>query len=117
MSTHLDSPGARMAMIADGLRPAFTTLRRVAMLMLVASAPSMAYGESAGRELDGAPIDALKRAYLFCSRAAVEGRLDTGAIMQCSVVYEELKRRAFDGDFDKLIAWSKAQSPAREIEE
>jgi hypothetical protein len=32
--------------------------------------------------------------------------------MKCSVVYEELKQRAFGGDFHKLLAWSKAQPPA-----
>jgi hypothetical protein len=51
--------------------------------------------------------------YLACDHAAMQGRLDSGAIAQCSVLYEELKRRAFDGDFDKLLAWSRNQAIAK----
>jgi hypothetical protein len=32
--------------------------------------------------------------------------METGAIMMCSVIYEELKHRAFDGDFPRLKAWA-----------
>jgi hypothetical protein len=35
--------------------------------------------------------------------------MPTGSVAACSVVYEELKRRAFDGDFDRFLAWSRAQ--------
>ena len=51
-------------------------------------------------------VERLKSAYLECERAAVDGRLATGEIMLCSVLYEELKRRAFDGDFPRLKAWA-----------
>lgn len=62
-------------------------------------------------------VEELKRAYLSCSDAALGGRLNNGGIQQCSVVYEELKQRAFDGDFERLLAWSKGQpaaDPARQ---
>jgi hypothetical protein len=52
------------------------------------------------------PIDILKTVYLECERAAVGGALGSSEVMQCSVVYEELKRRAFGGDFRRLKAWS-----------
>jgi hypothetical protein len=52
------------------------------------------------------PIERLKRAYLECERAAVNGRLATDEIMLCSVLYQELKQRAFDGDFQRLKAWA-----------
>ncbi|HEX2198987.1 MAG TPA: hypothetical protein VHG88_10250 [Burkholderiales bacterium] len=54
------------------------------------------------------PIEELKNVYLSCNQAASDGRLDTAHIMYCSMVYEELKRRAFEGDFDRLLAWSRA---------
>ena len=79
--------------------------------MLVALATSMAYGQSPNGDLKDASIDELKSAYLSCSGAAVSGRLNTGGITQCSVVYEELKQRAFGGDFAKLLDWSKAHPP------
>ena len=55
------------------------------------------------------PIGELKRTYLECERAAVAGGLGGGDTMRCSVVYEELKRRAFGNDFRLLKAWSDSQ--------
>jgi hypothetical protein len=54
-------------------------------------------------------VDELKRAYLWCDRAAANGRLRAAEIAQCSVFYEDLKRRAFDGDFERLLAWSRTR--------
>jgi hypothetical protein len=48
----------------------------------------------------------LRAAYLACERAAVAERMETGGVMECSVIYEELKRRVFGGDFGRLRAWS-----------
>jgi hypothetical protein len=59
------------------------------------------------------PVDELKRVYLSCSDAALDRRLGNGGIQYCSMIYEELKRRAFDGDFERLLAWSRAQPDAQ----
>jgi hypothetical protein len=40
----------------------------------------------------------------------MRGLLGGAEVKACSVFYEELKKRAFDGDFDKLLAWSRAQN-------
>lgn len=56
--------------------------------------------------------EALKRAYLACDRASVAGPMDTGEVWRCSAIYEALKQRVFDGDFERLRAWSKRQ-PSR----
>ncbi|HSG40563.1 MAG TPA: hypothetical protein VLE27_13055 [Thermoanaerobaculia bacterium] len=48
----------------------------------------------------------LRAAYLACERAATAERMDTGGVMECSAIYEELKRRVFGGDFGRLRAWS-----------
>ena len=104
------APVARGAMVTDACRRAVTTL-----VWLVALATPLAHGQTSGGKQRVIPIDELKGAYLACNRAATNGRLNTGGIMKCSVVYEALKLRAFGGDFHKLLAWSKAQPPARVI--
>jgi hypothetical protein len=58
------------------------------------------------RSEDMTQIAELKEAYLSCERRAMENDLDTVEIMRCSVIYEDLKERAFSGDFRKLKAWS-----------
>ena len=52
------------------------------------------------------PIETQKTAYLECERAALNARLAAGEIMLCSVIYEEVKQRAFGGDFGRLKAWA-----------
>lgn len=49
--------------------------------------------------------DVLKHEYLKCDRAATEARLDTDSAARCSFVYEALRERVFNGDFDALLAW------------
>jgi hypothetical protein len=80
--------------------------------LLAALATPLAYGQSPGA-LKDLSIDELKRVYLGCDSAAIGGQLSKSEIMLCSVVYEELKQRAFGGDFDKLLAWSRAQPSAQ----
>ena len=82
-------------------------------LTLAALLASAAHGSN-GEQID-ASVDALKREYLACDRSAMSGQLSSGGIMHCSIVYEELKRRAFGGDFDKLLVWSNSQQPASQI--
>jgi len=110
MSTGLVCSVVRAAMVADALRRTVT-----ALVWLVALTTPLAHSQTYGGKQRVIPIDELKGAYLACNRAAIRGRLNTGGIMKCSVVYEALKQRAFDGDFHKLLAWSKAQPPARVI--
>ncbi|MEO1196599.1 MAG: hypothetical protein AAFX45_10540 [Pseudomonadota bacterium] len=50
-------------------------------------------------------VDSLKRRYLDCEVAAQSGSLDGAGIAACSVIYEDLKRVAFDGSFHDLRAW------------
>lgn len=58
----------------------------------------------------GASVEELKTLYLQCDRAALADRLSGADAMLCSAVYEALKHRAFDGDFDKLLVWSRASA-------
>jgi len=77
-----------------------------ALLWLVAAGTA---GQAQRSDLKDTPTEALKRLYLSCHREATRARMDREVIMQCSVVYEELKRRAFQGDFEKLNHWARSQ--------
>jgi hypothetical protein len=112
MSIDPVEPGACAAFAAVALR---RTLAVVSWS--VALAMPMAHGQTPSQELRVAATDGLKNAYLSCHRAAIDGGLDTVAIMQCSVLYEELKRVAFGGDFEKLLAWADAQLSVRKMGE
>jgi hypothetical protein len=57
---------------------------------------------------DAATIEQLKRAYLQCEHHATKGLLSQGDAALCSSVHEALKARAFDGDFDRMLAWWKS---------
>ena len=62
--------------------------------------------------LSAVAVDQLKRAYLHCDMLATQGLLDFGVIATCSMVSEELKHRAFGGDFGQLLAWWQAEKHA-----
>lgn len=103
------SSGAHAAMLVRLFCRAAAGAAAVFALGLPAEGALAAQGQAADSELKDVSVDELKRLYLSCDRAASEARLNTTGIMRCSVVYEELKLRAFGGDYDKLRAWSKAQ--------
>jgi len=98
---------------AESTRRVLALAVGLALAAPVASTAPAAHAESRAPALEDLRIDELKRVYLSCNSAALRGRLDTAAVRQCSVVYEALKRRAFGGDFLKLLAWSRAQPAAR----
>ena len=50
-------------------------------------------------------IHELKAVYLGCEQSAAAGRLNAGDLMYCSLVYEELKEKAFAGDFLRIKSW------------
>lgn len=84
--------------------------RLAVFVALVSLIPATAVGSRSSEVLrNDVKVDVLKEIYLNCERAAVRGDLDTGAIMRCSEVYEDLKRRAFGNDFKRLKAWADAQ--------
>ncbi|VTU38982.1 hypothetical protein [Variovorax sp. RA8] len=57
-------------------------------------------------------VRSMKAAYLRCERAATERLLGMGEAANCSVIYEELLRVGFGGDFKRLIAWWHAERVA-----
>ena len=51
---------------------------------------------------------ALKAAYLECEREALTRPMAAGRIAECSELYEALKARVFDGDWQRLRRWTEA---------
>jgi hypothetical protein len=55
------------------------------------------------------PPARLQAEFLKCERLASTTLLDFGSAAQCSMVYEALKVRVFDGDFRRLDDWRRQQ--------
>jgi hypothetical protein len=83
-------------------------LRAIALTTAVFSAACAGSGLSA--EIT---VDELKSDYLTCEGASAVARQGDGEIMRCSMVYEELKRRGFDGDSRRLRTWHRATKSRR----
>ncbi len=58
-------------------------------------------------------VPSLKAAYLRCERAATEHLLGAVDAANCSVIFEELLKLGFDGDFKRLLAWWHAERVAQ----
>lgn len=81
--------------------------------LVAALGAPVASGQTRNEDISSASIDELKRFYLACDRASMRGRLAGTEVMHCSLVYEELKRRAFGGDFERFLAWSRGNPSVR----
>ena len=55
----------------------------------------------------------MKEVYARCSQAVIERRLDGGEAMTCSIGYDVLLKKHFAGNFDLLLAWSRARGSGR----
>ena len=84
-------------------------------LFLAASLAFGAHANTDSHEPVERPVDALKRLYLVCDRAAMNGTLNAGGAAFCSTIYEDLKRRVFGGDFEKLTQWAKTQQAMQNV--
>ena len=51
------------------------------------------------------PVATLERVVLQCDGQAATRLLDVGEAVGCSMALDTLLRRAFDGDFARLLAW------------
>jgi hypothetical protein len=90
------------------------SLLRLAMFGTLSISPLAALAEPDRSHIRHLSIDALKAIYLACNDGVMNGRLATGSVAACSVVYEELKERGFGGDFDRFLAWSRSQPSAKQ---
>ena len=82
------------------------SLVAMAQMAPLAICASMAFAQAATTsDLPAAPIDELKHVYLACDLAASRQLLDAATAAHCSYVSEALLKRAFDGNFELLLAW------------
>jgi hypothetical protein len=59
------------------------------------------------------PVERLEAAYLACDHVSSQRPLLPDESQLCLEVAEALKVRHFDGDFDRLIAWWRAEKQQR----
>jgi hypothetical protein len=74
--------------------------------------PTMEHGVPSGSlraRLEAMPETDVKAFYARCSDASSERRLDGGEAMACSIGYEVLLQKHFNGDFEGLLSWSRRQ--------
>lgn len=57
-------------------------------------------------------VHRLKSAYLRCEQSAAERMLGVGEAADCSLLHELLLRLGFGGDFQRLLAWWRAERAA-----
>ena len=58
-----------------------------------------------GGACDAVPLEQLKSSYLVCDQVMSRQRVEPLLAQRCAEIGEALKQRAFDGDFERLIAW------------
>lgn len=81
-------------------------IHRIAVLGVLCA--SVALQQASANELHrigSMPIEELKGVYLGCEQAATASRLAGNDVMYCSLVYEQLKQKAFGGEFRLIRAW------------
>lgn len=74
---------------------------RVVALLLV----PVVVAHAAEPAVEPAGVERLKQDYLACAQSAQTRRLTHPEAAACSQVAEQLLRRAFDGDLDRLLDW------------
>ena len=82
------------------------------VLAPLALSASMAFAQPGTGDFASTPVHEFKQAYLACEHAASRDRLDFGTAAVCSLIGEELLKRAFDGSFERLLAWWRANKDA-----
>lgn len=59
--------------------------------------------------LDAVSIEWLKATYLACDRITRAQRVPAAIAERCGEIADQLRLRAFGGDFERLIAWWEAE--------
>ena len=75
----------------------------VAITLAFVATPAI--GDDRPSAIGAQSVDRLKALYLGCEQAASSGSLTGGGVMSCSMVYETLKEKAFEGEFRQIRSW------------
>jgi hypothetical protein len=84
-------------------------MRPLALTLALAAVSTASSGQPDRSELAAVALADLRLMYLHCDRRAAQTLLGAAEAGHCSLVAEELKQRGFGGDFDRLLAWWRAQ--------
>jgi hypothetical protein len=84
-----------------------TAFRASAIALVLAMLQSAGADERS--HISAMSIAQLKDLYVGCEQAAMASKLSGGDVMYCSLVYEELKQKAFEGDFGRIRSWRDRQ--------
>jgi hypothetical protein len=74
-------------------------------LLALAVTAALPLGAIASEVAGAGDVEELKRRYLACDREATRRRLSPSEMQTCSLVAEDLLRRGFEGDFERLLSW------------
>ena len=74
-------------------------------LSFLACASMLGHARPTEPRLMEMPVEELKQMYLDCDQLASASMLGFSMAIECSMVSEELLRRAFDGSFEQLMQW------------
>ncbi len=106
---------------STGHRP---TSPRFAAALALAIALNITWGSAASAQgCEGTPTPPvvpsqatsdLEKAYWACDHATTHQAFDRATAMTCSVIYEELKAKKFNGDFCRMLAWWRQQRDVRQ---
>ena len=87
-------------------------------LLALTAMPTVAYAQSTGtgtQERANMSVAELERDFWICDYAATTGPIDQSMAAPCSVVFEVLKARKFDGDFTAMLVWWRQHKAARHL--
>jgi hypothetical protein len=85
-----------------------TTMNR--LLIALIALPFAAVAQTPIADL---PVERLKAAYLACDHVSSQRPLMQDEAQLCVEIADALKMRHFDGDFNRLIAWWRAEKQQR----
>ena len=73
------------------------------------SVPAEPREEQAAAQARLPSVAALKSEYIQCEQLSSQRRLSMHGAAYCSAVAEQLLKRGFEGDLDRLLAWWRAE--------
>jgi len=82
---------------------------RMLPALILLSAASASAGPPDRSHLASVSVETLKLAYMECDRGATSALLGSAEAANCSQIHEDLKERAFGGDYGRLLAWWHAE--------
>ena len=82
---------------------------RIVLALALLQAGVAAAGPPQRQHLAAVDIPTLERAFIECDHRSMQTMLSAAEAAICSMVFEDLKQRGFEGDFGKFMAWWRIQ--------